>query len=95
MSAGSYVCSFNDSMDRATAEANTDIYLYMFDSIHLLTHSGFEFQQSVSIHVSNQHTPMFKSVSPCRGRSQSAPRRMIHSSNLIHRSGTKSQSERY
>ena len=48
VSAGSYVCSFNDSVDRATAEANTDIYLYVFDSIHLLTHSGFDFQQSVA-----------------------------------------------
>ena len=29
-------------------EFNTEVYIYVFDEINLLTHSGFDFQQSVA-----------------------------------------------
>ena len=45
---GSYVCSFDDSQDRSSPESNTEVYIYVFDEINLLTHSGFDFQQSVA-----------------------------------------------
>ena len=45
---GSYVCSFNDSQDRISPESNTKVYIFVFDEINLLTHSGFDFQQSVA-----------------------------------------------
>ena len=45
---GSYVCRFNDSQDTSTTENNDHIYIFVFDSIHLLTQSGFDFQQSVA-----------------------------------------------
>lgn len=44
---GSYVCSFNGSKDLRSIDSNTGIHIYVFDEIHLLTHSGFDFQQSV------------------------------------------------
>ena len=45
---GDFVCSFNDSRDLGAAESNTRLYVYVWDSIHLMTHSGFDFQQSVA-----------------------------------------------
>ena len=45
---GSYVCSFNDSQDRISPESNSKVYIFVFDEINLLTHSGFDFQQSVA-----------------------------------------------
>ena len=45
---GAYVCSFNDSQDLGAVESNTRLYVYVWDSIHLMTHSGFDFQQSVA-----------------------------------------------
>ena len=46
--AGSYVCSYNDSQDRSSPESNTEVYIFVFDEINLLTNSGFDFQQSVA-----------------------------------------------
>lgn len=56
---GDYICSFNDSLDLGAAESNTRLYVFVWDSIHLMTHSGFDFQQSVA----------YKSAEiPCRYR---------------------------
>ena len=45
---GHYVCSFNDTEDLGAVESNTRLYVFVWDSIHLMTHSGFDFQQSVA-----------------------------------------------
>lgn len=45
---GSYVCSFNESRDITAQESSAKIYIFVFDSIHLLTNTGFDFQQSVA-----------------------------------------------
>ena len=37
---GSYVCSFNGTRDLASIDSATRIHIYVFDEIHLLTHSG-------------------------------------------------------
>jgi len=44
---GSYICSFNGSSDLQAIDQNTAIHVYVYDEVHLLTHSGFDFQQSV------------------------------------------------
>ena len=44
---GSYICSFNGSSDLQAIDLNTAIHVYVFDDRNLLTHSGFDFQQSV------------------------------------------------
>ena len=41
------MCNFNGSNDLRSIDSNTNIHIYVFDEIHLLTHSGFDFQQSV------------------------------------------------
>jgi len=45
---GSFVCSFNDTQDQSAIDTNTAIYIFVFDEIHLMTHLGFDFQQSVA-----------------------------------------------
>ena len=45
---GDFICSFNDTEDLGAEESNTRLYVYVWDSIHLMTHSGFDFQQSVA-----------------------------------------------
>ena len=42
------MCSFNGSRDRSTIDMNTAIYIFVFDEINLMTHLGFDFQQSVA-----------------------------------------------
>jgi len=44
---GSYICSFDGSSDLQAIDLNTAIHVYVYDEVHLLTHSGFDFQQSV------------------------------------------------
>ena len=44
---GSYICSFNGSSDLQAIDQNTAIHVYVYDEVNLLTHSGFDFQQSV------------------------------------------------
>ena len=46
-SLGSYICSFDGSSDLQAIDLNTAIHVYVYDEVHLLTHSGFDFQQSV------------------------------------------------
>ena len=46
-STGSYICSFDGSSDLQAIDLNTAIHVYVYDEVHLLTHSGFDFQQSV------------------------------------------------
>ena len=38
--AGSYVCSFNETQDLQSIDSATRIHIYVFDEVHLLTHSG-------------------------------------------------------
>jgi len=44
---GSYRCSFNDTRDNTSINANTLIHMYVYDEYHLLTHDDFDFQQFV------------------------------------------------
>ena len=60
---GSYVCRFNDSQDARTEENNDHIYIFVFDSIHLLTQSGFDFQQSVAYKSAEIPCRYYSSVS--------------------------------
>ena len=62
--AGSYVCSFNGSKDLRCIDSNTNIHIYVFDDIHLLKRSGFDFQQSVQYETAEiQCTPTHPNVS--------------------------------